>query len=106
MKFVLGDPRCYGRGMRPLVCLLALVVACSGDDAHKQSTIHPGSVAQAPVAVAAAATGAADAGAPAAPAPTALTEDMVASYWTSSDERLAAQQFALEQWQPAMTAFE
>jgi len=31
---------------------------------------------------------------------------MAAPYWTNPGERLAAQHFALEQWQPAMAAFE
>ncbi|TMQ03871.1 MAG: hypothetical protein E6J91_45445 [Deltaproteobacteria bacterium] len=31
---------------------------------------------------------------------------MAAPYWTTPDEKLAAQQFTLEQWQPAMAAFE
>ena len=88
-----------------LVCLLALVVACSGDDAHKQSTIHPAPVAQTPAA-GPAATAPGDASTPVAAPPTALTEDMVASYWTTADEQLAAQHFALEQWQPAIAAFE
>jgi len=31
---------------------------------------------------------------------------MAAPYWTTPDEQRAAQAFALEQWQPAMSAFE
>src|SRR5437868_4669377 len=108
MKFVLGDRRCYGRRMRPLAWLLVLTVACSGDDALKQSTMHPVGVAPAPSSPGPTGDGAVREPAPAAPAaaPTALTEDMAAPYWTTPDEQRAAQQFALEQWQPAMTAFE
>jgi len=94
--------------MRRLVSVLVLVVSCgascgvscSGHDAHKQPTMH---APLAPQAVDAAPTG------PTAPsdlAPIALTEAMAASYWTTPDELAGAQQFALEQWQPARTAFE
>ena len=88
--------------MRSLPCLLALIVACSGDDAYKQSTIRR-TAAQAPDPGSATPRDAAPAP---APAPIPLTEDMVAPYWTTADERLAAQQFGLEQWRPAMAAFE
>src|SRR5206468_11855896 len=43
---------------------------------------------------------------PAASAATPLTESMAAPYWSSPDERLAAQQFALEQWPAARGSFE
>jgi len=99
--------------MRPLASLLALALvaacsgaACSGDDAHKQSTMRP-RAAQPPEAVGVPGAGDAALHTPAAAAaPTALTEDMVAPYWTTAGERLAAQQFGLEQWQLAMAAFE
>ena len=87
--------------MRRLVPILVLVVACSGDDAHKQTTMHAPSV----VAPAAEARPA-GAAVPAAPGPTPLTEAMAAPYWTTADELEAARQFALEGWRPAMAAFE
>jgi len=83
--------------MRRLVPLLVLV-ACSGDDSHKQPTIRP--------YVAAPADAHAVDAAPAPVTPSALTEAMAAPYWTAPDEVTAAQQFALEQWQPALAAFE
>jgi soluble lytic murein transglycosylase len=92
--------------MRSLPCLLALVVACSGDDAHKQSTFAAGPAVPPSAAPGGNDPAPRDAAAPPAPAPAALTEDTVASYWTTPDERLAAQQFGLEQWRPAMAAFE
>src|SRR6185436_6861683 len=96
--------------MRPPACLFLLVIAssgaCSGDDAHKQSTMPRGAPsAPAPAAppVASAAPGGPG---PAAPAAAALTEAMAAPYWASPSERLAAQQFALEQWPAARASFE
>ena len=81
-----------------LVWVAPTAFACSGDNALKQPTMAARPPAQA---------AAAPAVAPAAPgAPTALTEAMVAPYWTSPDEIAGAQQFALERWQPAMAAFE
>jgi soluble lytic murein transglycosylase len=96
--------------MRPLACLLVLVVspgACSGDDAHKQRTL-PRGTAPAPAPEVTASAGAADPGpaAPTAAPATPLTEAMAAPYWASPDERLAAQQVALEQWPAARTSFE
>ncbi|MBC7975034.1 MAG: transglycosylase SLT domain-containing protein, partial [Myxococcales bacterium] len=38
--------------------------------------------------------------------PPSLTEAMAAPYWTTPEEVTAAQQFALELWQPARAAFE
>jgi len=88
--------------MRRLVPLLVMVVACSGDDAHKQTTIR--------TSAAPAADGAEPRDAGAAPpvdAPaTALTEAMVAPYWTTPAELEASRQFALESWRPAVTGFE
>jgi tetratricopeptide (TPR) repeat protein len=73
--------------------------ACSGDDTHRAVPTRPSATALP-----------ADAPSPdAAPAeskPTALTEAMVAPYWTTPEELAAAQQFALERWQPAMAGFE
>ena len=85
--------------MRRLVSLLVLF-ACSGDDSHKPMTMR------APVTAAPADAARADDAAVAAAKPTALTEAMVAPYWTTAEEQRAAQQFALESWQPAMAAFE
>lgn len=95
--------------MRPLACLLLLVVACSGscsgDDAHKQSTLPRATAQAASPRVGATPAGAGPA-APAATPATPLTEAMAAPYWASPDERLAAQQFALEQWAAARASFE
>lgn len=94
-----------------MVPILALVVvacspvACSGDDSHKQSTIHAPVAPLQPPTVASDAARPSDAR-PADPAPAALTEAMAAPYWTTPDERAAAEQFALERWQPARTRFE
>jgi soluble lytic murein transglycosylase len=91
--------------MRRLVPLLVLVVACSGDDAHKQPTIHT-LTAPAPVPMPVI-SAVADAGTTtAAPRPTPLTEAMAAPYWTTADELEAARQFALERWRPALAGFE
>ncbi len=84
--------------MRRLVPFLVLV-ACSGDDAHKQPTMRP------PPAAPASDAASPDA-APTDATPPALTEAMAAPYWTTPDEVTAAQQFALELWQPARAAFE
>jgi soluble lytic murein transglycosylase len=108
-----------------LVAIL-LLVACSGDEAHKPSTLpSPTRVTAVPLAEAqpAAASGspatqtAAPPGTPGTPAAQAagsptvavgapLTEAMAAPYWTTAHERTAAQHFALESWQAARTAFE
>jgi len=104
--------------MRPLACLVIPVVlfacsgACSGDDAHKQSTVpHPASAAPVqPPGTGISAESEADAepepAAAVTGAPAPLTEAMAAPYWALPDERRAAQLFALEQWQPAAAAFE
>lgn len=90
-----------------MACLLALVVACSGDDTHKTTTPRAAPHA-APRPEAGPGPGdAAPAGTPAAAAaPAPLTEAMATPYWTTPGERLAAQKFALEQWQPALAGFE
>jgi soluble lytic murein transglycosylase len=90
--------------MRRLVPVLGcvaglLIFSCSGDDTHKQTTPHTTSVATPPAADAK----------PVPPPPSGpqpLTEAMAAPYWTSDAEKAAAQQFALEAWQPALTGFE
>src|SRR5215468_7322045 len=89
--------------MRPLACLLLLlVVACSGDDAHKQSTIPRDTMLATPPAASAMPGDAS----PTVPAATPLAEAMAAPFWSTPDERLAAQQFALEQWPAARASFE
>lgn len=88
--------------MRRLVPFLVLVVACSGDDSHKQTTMHAPAVMPAPLPVAAPSPP----GAAAPAGPTALTEAMAAPYWTTADELEAARQYAVESWRPAMAAFE
>jgi soluble lytic murein transglycosylase len=90
--------------MRRLAPFLVLIVACSGDDAHKQTTMHARGAVPSPPAVTGA--GAPAPAAPVVPGPTPLTEAMVAPYWTTADELEGARQFALERWRPAMTAFE
>ena len=84
------------------LCALLLVVACSGDDAHRQSTIHPrGASTQADsAAVAPAATPPAT---PPAPAP--LSEDMAKAYFTTGDAAVGAQAFADQRWADAKAAF-
>lgn len=99
--------------MRRLIALFVSVaaVACSADDNHKATTL-PVAPPMA-TAVENAQPAVAPVVAPTTPAPVAppaaagsLTEAMVASYWTSPDEREGARQFGLERWQPARTAFE
>lgn len=89
--------------MRRFTALLAFLawVACSGDASRKPSTTHAGI---APAAIAEATPAAAPT--PAAPKAAPLTEAMAAPYWTTSDEKRAAEQFALASWQPAMAAFQ
>jgi soluble lytic murein transglycosylase len=85
------------------VALLLVLVACSGDDAHKQPTMRPPAPAAAPppaqVQPAAAPT-------PVDPGLSPLTEAMAAPYWTKANELDGAEQFALEHWPAALTAFE
>ncbi|MGE5183225.1 MAG: transglycosylase SLT domain-containing protein [Acidobacteriota bacterium] len=83
--------------MRRLVPLV-LLCACSGDDTHRHAPVapHP-EAAPAPVE--------ADAGVVAPGTPVALTEAMIAPYWTSADEKTGAERFALEDWPAAKTAF-
>ncbi len=96
--------------MRRLVPFLVLLVACSGDDVLKQTTMHarngaPEASAPPGVPGVGNARPAGDT-AQTAPMPTPLTEAMAAPYWTTPGELEAARQFALENWQPARTAFE
>jgi soluble lytic murein transglycosylase len=85
--------------MRRLWVLLVLV-ACSGDDGHKQPTMHPQPTpaVQADAAVAIA---------PATPTnpPAPLSEDMATPYWTTGDASVGAAAFAKEQWADARAAF-
>src|SRR5580765_7517938 len=91
--------------MRCLVAVL-LLAACSGDDAHKQTTMRSPTTAPSPAGAAAAADAGPHDAATAELTAVALTEAMAAPYWTTPDEVAAAQQFALERWQPALTGFE
>ncbi|HEX2690169.1 MAG TPA: transglycosylase SLT domain-containing protein [Kofleriaceae bacterium] len=91
--------------MRRLLFLLVLVVACSGDNAHKQTTIHARGMTMAGTPQAPDARTSGDA-APVDPKATPLTETMAAPYWTTPDELEAARRFALENWQLARAAFE
>src|SRR5690242_16937480 len=80
--------------MRRLVPLV-LLCACSGDDTHRHVVTTPPLPAAKPAV------------APAT-APTAggaLSEAMIASYWTTADELDAATQFRLENYKPAHDAF-
>jgi soluble lytic murein transglycosylase len=80
--------------MRRLVPLV-LLCACSGDDTHRRiATTPPPATKPVP--------------APAITTPTAggaLSEAMVASYWTTGDELDGATQFRLENWKFAHDAF-
>jgi soluble lytic murein transglycosylase len=99
MRFVLADPRCYGRAM-PRLAVLLVLVACSGDDTHKQTTVRTPAARPPPPAPRAAAAPPADPGAK------SLTEAMAAPYWTKANELEGAEHFALEHWPQALTAFE
>src|SRR5689334_9514651 len=71
--------------------LCALICACSGDDSHRHTkTPQPAAPTQ-PAAEAVGATG--------------LSEDAVASYWTTPDELAGAAKFALEDYKAAAEAF-
>jgi len=89
--------------MRRLWVVIALV-ACSGDDVHRQSTMHPRvmpSPAEAPATAAAPATPAA---APATSAP--LSVDMARPYFQTGPAAEGARAFAAENWKDARAAFE
>jgi soluble lytic murein transglycosylase len=83
---------------------MLLVVACSGDDALKQTTIPAratavaGAIRPLPDATTAVVAPAGE--------PAALTEAMVATSWTTPVELEAARRFALESWRPAVAGFE
>jgi len=91
------------------VWVLLLVAACSGDDAHRQSTLHP-KVGATP------ATGSGDAATAAPPvaqpveaatgvvAP--LSEAMATPYFRTGDAATGATAFAAQQWKDARAAFE
>lgn len=87
--------------MRRLWVVLALV-SCSGDDGHKQSTMHP-IPAPPPVAVQGDAAVAPTPAPTNAPAP--LSEDMATPYFTSGDAAVGAAAFAKEAWADARAAF-
>lgn len=87
--------------MRRLWVVLALV-SCSGDDGHKQSTMHP-IPAPPPVAVHGDAAVAPTPAPTNAPAP--LSEDMATPYFTSGDAAVGAAAFAKEAWADARAAF-
>jgi soluble lytic murein transglycosylase len=86
--------------MRHLTAIVCLA-ACSGDDSHKQSTMHA-KPAPAP-ADAAPVTPPTDAAPPAATGQ--LTEAMAMPYFASGDAAEGAKQFALENWKDALAAF-
>jgi soluble lytic murein transglycosylase len=93
-----------------LPAAVLVLVACSGNDAHKPTTMPV------PTRGLPAIDGATAAAAPVVPAATSspvgppaavpLTEAMVASHWTTAEERAGAQQFALENWPAARAAFQ
>src|SRR5690349_3919360 len=80
---------------------LVVLVACSGDDGHKQSTMHPKA---APPPIAPAGADAAVATAPTNP-PAPLTEDMAMPYFTTGDAAVGATAFADSKWTDARAAF-
>jgi soluble lytic murein transglycosylase len=71
----------------------ALICACSGDDSHRHTKV-PTPAPAPPGGVTAAAPGSA-----------ALSESMVAAYWTTADEQQGAARFALEDYKGAADAF-
>ncbi len=86
--------------LRRLLCAAVLVTgACSGDDGHRQSTIHAQMPKVAPDAQIAPKAAAVPLGA----AP--LTEAMATPYFTTGDAHTGAAAFALEQWSAAHDGF-
>ncbi len=85
--------------MRLLWPLVVLVAACSGDDGHKQSTLHP-TATQTPVAAPADAAVAEPTNPPAP-----LSEDMATPYFTEGDAAAGAAAFAKGAWADARAAF-
>ena len=86
--------------MRRLWPLLVFAAACSGDDGHKQPTLHT----PAPPRVTAPPADGAVATAPANP-PAPLSEDMATPYFTMGDAAVGAAAFAKEAWTDARGAF-
>jgi soluble lytic murein transglycosylase len=78
---------------------LVVFAACSGDDGHKQQTLHP---IPAPTPVVAPADAAVTA--PTNP-PAPLSEDMATPYFTTGDAAVGAAAFAKGAWTDARTAF-
>ena len=89
--------------------LVFLVVACSGDDSHRQGTMHtrvaPPVTIQGDASVVAPVPAVTP---PAAPAgtPAPLSEAMAQPYFQSGDAKLGADAFALQHWKDARAAFE
>ncbi|MEO8706568.1 MAG: transglycosylase SLT domain-containing protein [Kofleriaceae bacterium] len=85
-----------------LAVVVVCAVACSGDDAHKQSTIGP----KPPVGDAgSAAVGSGSGSAAPTGAPAPLLEGMATPYFQTGDAAEGAKAFALEQWRDAQAAF-
>ena len=90
------------------VWILVLLVACSGDDAHRQTTLHP-KVPTPPATGSGDAAAAAPVTPPVAPATGAvapLSESMATPYFTTGDAQVGATAFAAQQWKEARAAFE
>lgn len=83
--------------------LVLLVVACSGDDSHRQGTMHT-KVSPSPTVAADAAVVAPVPVVTGAPAP--LSENMAEAYFTTGDAKTGAEAFALQRYKDARTAFE
>lgn len=92
------------------LCVVLLLVACSGDDSHRQATLHPR--ATTPPETPAAGSGSADAVTPPAPAPAPtgtpapLSEAMATPHFQTGDAAVGAQAFAARSWKDANAAFE
>lgn len=86
--------------------LVLLVVACSGDDAHKHSTMHPRVATPAPVEAPAIAPP--PVSEPVAPVgdPAPFSEAMATPYFQTGDAAVGAKAFAAQKWTDARTAFE
>jgi len=86
--------------------VVLVLAACSGDDAHRQSTLHP----KVPTAA-----GSGDAAAPTTPPPAPpvatgavapLSEAMATPYFQTGDAQVGAKAFAAQKWKDARAAFE
>src|SRR5688572_26009952 len=86
--------------------VVLVVVACSGDDAHRQATLHPKVPASPPptAVVADAAPAPAPVATTAVVAP--LSEAMATPYFRTGDAQIGATAFAAQQWKEARAAFE